>query len=118
MAGFAELTDLALGNSLLDRDPTLARQLFLRDLTRTQQGYGRRRTEQEAARQQQIGQAERERTSGRHGFGHLQPNARTPRYSDRANQSQYMLDAILKDQALAKYDREAPLRREMARAEP
>lgn len=118
MAGFAELTDLALGNGLLERDPKLARGLFVRDLDRTQQNRSRGRASAESGRALERQLAEKERTSGRRGFGHLQPDARIPRYSDRTGQSQYMLDAILKDQALATYDREAPLRRELARARP
>lgn len=111
--GFADVTRLALQPSALELDPAFARGMFLRDLNRThQQGRGlaaERQQQEQADFDRALG--ERERASP---FHQVQPRDRVFRPSE--NPSQYMLDAIMRDNAVAEYDRTAPQLREADRA--
>lgn len=117
--GFADVAQQALQPSILGLDPSFARGLLVRDLNREAQVGTSRRADQRRGFNTAVQLAEKTRKSGQQGYGFLQPKARTPRYQPVGHQSQYMLDAILRDTALAEYDRRAPLLREdLARARP
>ena len=121
---FERITRQALQPSVLGLDPAVGRAQFLADLER----FGR---VQRSSREQPEAQARaaheadlRRRQSGQEGYGFLAPGAENdrrwnPRYRPPGNPNQYMLDAILRDNAIATYDRDAPRRRaELADAGP
>ena len=120
MPGFADVTRLALQPSVLALDPGFARAQFLRDLANRQrinQGVSDRA---ELENRQAYDARIRELHSGKHGYGFLAPGAETdrkwnPRYKPAGNPNQYMIDAILRDNAIAEYDRNAPVLRELDR---
>lgn len=117
--GFADVAAQALQPSILGLDPTFARGLLVRDLNRVGAARAGTRGRVEQGHRAAFDASERDRTSGQHGFGFLQPHALTPRYKPAGNQSQYMLDALLKQASLDDYDRRAPLlRQDLARAQP
>ena len=116
MFGFDDVTRLALQPSVLDLDPDFARAMFLRDINRTHQGGAareqRRLTEERAAFDEDRRQRE---TAAQRTFRTLPEKEQ--KYRPSGNPNQYMIDAILRDNAIAQYDRDAPQRREeMARA--
>lgn len=118
MPGFADVANLALQPSVLALDPQFARGLFLRDLTRESGSAAALRSRSDQANRAAFDAAERERKSGKHGFGFLQPDAPRPRYQV-ASAQQSLLDGVLRQNAIDSYDRRAPLlRQDIARGTP
>jgi hypothetical protein len=113
--GFADVTRLALQPSALDLEPAFGRAQFLRDLDRTHRlgtGLERQRLQQERA--DFDADLRRRGSDAARGFRSLTKEER--RYRPSGNPNQYMLDAILRDNAVAAYDRDAPRLREVDRA--
>lgn len=115
MAGFADVARLALQPSALTLDPTFSRQLLQRDLDRTQQQGRTQRATTARDDRARFNADLRQRKNDATRHGKTLP-ARESRYTPPGNPQQSLLDAILKDQALAQYDRDAPLEREALRA--
>lgn len=117
--GFADVAQQALQPNILGLDPSFARGLLVRDLNRVGAAQQTQRADQRRGFDTAVQLAEKTRKSGQQGYGFLQPKARTPRYTPVGNQSQYLVDALLKQASLDEYDRRAPLLREdLARARP
>jgi len=114
MMGFQRVTDLALQPSALDLDPEFGRALFLRDIDRTHQGYRTRQADERAAFDKDLAGRELARAKDRS----AQPlTFEEKRFRPAGNPNQYMIDALLRENAIAQYDRDAPrLREEQARA--
>lgn len=121
MAGFADVTRLALQPSVLALDPAFARAQFMRDITNTQRLHQSQGAREDLDARQAYDARIRELHSGQHGFGFLAPGAENdtrwnPRFrAPSSNPNQYMIDAILRDNAIAEYDRNAPRLRELDR---
>lgn len=116
MAGFADVTRLALQPGVVEQDPAFARALVARDLARTQQGRQTQRETATAATQHRFqGDLRARQHEAARGFRRLSDRERRPPSTAGAAQ-QSLLDGILREQALAQYDREAPLLREALRA--
>lgn len=88
-----------------------ARELFIRGLGRISQGTSVREGEHEQGRR---GEWEQAQLSQRQGFGHLSPTARPQRYKAE-HPTDYMLRAILHDNAVATYDRQVQLNKIFAK---
>ena len=116
MLGFGDVTRLALQPSVLDLDPEFGRALFLRDIARTHQGGTAREQQRLTAERAAFDEDRRHReTEAQRTFRTLPEKEK--QYHPSGNPNQYMIDAILRDNAIAQYDRDAPrLREEMARA--
>lgn len=118
---FADVMRLALQPSVAaGLDPDFARAQFLRDIANEQRRQQSAREPAELANRQAYDARLRDLHSGAHGFGYLAPGAENdrkwnPRYKPAGNPNQYMIDAILRDNAIATYDRAAPLVRELDR---
>lgn len=110
---FARITRQALQPSVLALDPAVGRQQFLADLERFGRVQRSSREQPEAQARQAHDTELRRLHSGHAGYGFLAPGAENdrrwnPRYRPPGNPNQYMIDAILRDNAIAAYDREAP----------
>lgn len=86
-----------------DQSPELARAYLQRDLARLKLVRSTGREEREATRRQNYERTQRDRHSGAMGYGFMQPTHREPQYRPE-NPNQYMIDAIMRDQALQAYD--------------
>lgn len=113
--GFSDVTRYALQPSALMLDPDVARQQFVGDLARLWQ---RGQTQHQTALTDDRHAFDlnlRDRTvEANRGFKSLLPKERA--YRPPPNPNAYMLNAILRDDALASYDRAAPQLRELDRA--
>jgi len=115
VAGFEDVLQLYLQPSALETDPDFARGMFLRDLNRRHllgTSLRNQSLQQDRAnfdRDLSARGAEAQRT-----FRNLTPKEQ--KYHPPGNQSQYMIDAILRDNAIQTYDRQAPQLREADRA--
>ena len=114
---FADVMRRALQPSVLDLDPAFARQQFVQDLDERRGMLTQNRAAEGLAASQAHAGTLRDLRSGAHGFGFLRPNA-GPEWSPKEpgkvrRDMQGMLEGILREQALAQYDRDAP--RERAR---
>lgn len=112
---FESVTQLYLQPSALAGDPDFERAMFLRDITQQQRlGTGMR----ERARMQDRANFDRDlRARGEEAartFRNLTPKEK--KYHPPGNPNQYMIDAIMRDNAVAQYDRDAPRLREEQRA--
>jgi len=113
---FDSVRQLYLQPSALDADPDFERAMFMRDIDQQRRlGSGaeqRRLAADRAAFEADL--SEREGAAQRT-FRNLTPKEK--KYHPTGNPNQYMIDARLRENAVAEYDRNAPrLREERARA--
>lgn len=115
---YGDLLSGALQPSILALDPAMARGLFERDLGRLSSAGTQRRAADDQAAALDDALTTRERESGRHGFGFLQPGYRPPRPRSAGdgttNHTGYMLAARQREAALQQYDGLAPYLRSQA----
>lgn len=115
MAGFADVARLALQPSALALDPEFGRQLLQRDLARTQQQGQTSRASAATEDRARFNAELRGRKNDATRHGKTLP-AKESRYQPAGQPQQYLLDAILKENALSQYEHDAPLEREALRA--
>lgn len=103
---FARLLSMA-AHTTPGLDPMQARALFVRDLDRSVARGVRGDAERDVVRSAERERARAELESGRHGYGYRTPEGkqRTAAALRTAPEMDYMVRAIMRDNALAGYDR-------------
>lgn len=98
---FAHVADTNLANWY--GNPEGGKKFLMRDLERLGRTRAGAREERETSRRSTYIAGGAEAHSGRHGYGFMQPGHREPQYRAE-NPNQYMIDAIMRDQAVQAYD--------------
>lgn len=100
----------SVANTTPGQDPKFAREMFIRDLDRQVQRGVWGDAERDVNRASERERFRMELTSGRYGYGYLQPGKLGKQWVDHRMprvkpEHEYMLRAFDRDQALAGYDR-------------
>jgi len=112
---FDSVTQLHLQPSALAGDPDLERAMFLRDIAQEHRlGTGMRERSGIQDRANFHRNLRARSLEAARGFRNLTPKEK--KYKPPGNPNQYMVDAIMRDNAVAQYERDAPRLRGEQRA--